>query len=157
MKNENPINSINEKKLSQAEISELANQIAAGVEAGLEDPLELLIKMNFLSKAIEEARKKILPSCLEELDLHGQKASISGVNLTQKEAGVRYNFSNCEIWNQKDKEVKKITEERKDLEGRLKGLKKPETILDEETGELIKLVPPSKTSSTTIEIRFPKQ
>ena len=157
MKNSNPIEALNVEALTKTEISNVAEQIAAGVEAGVEEPLDLIIKIDFLKKALEEAKKKILDDCLQELDLHPKEGTkIAGVQIQQVESGVKYDYSNCEAWKERDQLVKDSTEFKKELESKLKGLKKPESILDEETGEVTRLVPPARTSTTTVKITFKK-
>lgn len=157
MKNQNPIETIGAVALTKTEIENVANQIAAGVEAGIDDPIELVVKIEFLKKALEEAKKKVLPSCLDELDLHDKGGTkIAGVKVEQVEAGVKYDFSNCEAWKKSDSIVQEATNERKELEARLKTVKKLELIVDELTGEIVELVPPVRTSTTTIKLTFGK-
>lgn len=157
MKNQNPIEALDSIALTKTEIANVANQIAAGVEAGIDEPLELIVKIEFLKKALDEAKKKILPSCLDELDLHDKGGTkIAGVKVEQVESGVKYDYSNCELWKQGDAIVQEATQARKEIETRLKTLKKPESILDEETGEIVQLVPPSRKSTTTVKLTFGK-
>lgn len=156
MKNQNPIEVIN-GSLSKNEIENLSNQIAAGVEAGIEEPLDLVIKIDFLTKALQAAKKKILPSCIEEADKYKpEAASIRGVKVKTKEAGVKYTYSNTDVWNQTNSEIEEMKRQQKELETRLKAVKGIETILHPDTGEIIELCQPIKTSTTTIEISFPK-
>lgn len=103
------------------------------------------------------AKKSILSDCIDEaykFDKTG--ATIRGVKIQVKEAGVKYNYSNTEIWNETNEEIKQMTEVRKSLEGRLKAIKGKENIVDDNTGEVIELNEPIKTSTTTIAITFPK-
>ncbi len=117
----------------------------------------MIIKIEFLKKALDEAKGKILEDCIDELDLHGKDGTtIAGVKIQNVESGVKYDFTNCDEWNKFDKFVKEANEAKKDFENKLKGLKKPESILDEETGELTRLVPPARTSKTTVKMTFKK-
>ena len=144
-------------QLTKDTIEELSARIVAGVEAGFEDPLELIVKLEFLKKVAEEARKKIQDQALEAVDKYeGNSANIFGVLLTIKEAGTRFDYSNTDIWNELKAEESEIAERRKDLEKKLKILKEKTTELIEDTAEVIELFPPVKTSTTTLAITFKK-
>jgi len=156
MKNQNPIEVI-QGTLSKKEIEDLSTKIAAGVDAGIEEPLDLVIKIEFLTKTLQAAKKKILSSCIDEAaKYHPETASIRGVKIKTKEAGVKYDYSNTPVWNDTNDEIVQMILQQKELEARLKTVKGKETILHPETGELIELFQPIKKSTTTIEISFPK-
>jgi len=152
----NPIETINDVILSKEEISKLSDNITAGVRAGIEDPTNVIVRIEFLKKALEAAKKALLEEAIDELDKYGKEgATINGVKIRTKEAGVKYDYSNCEIWNELNEEFKKVQQDRKDLEARLKTVKGTEQILIPD-GEIVDLVQPIKTSSTTVEFTFPK-
>jgi|TARA_R100000479_G_scaffold84485_1_gene40930 hypothetical protein len=156
MKNENPIEVI-QGSLSKAEITKLSTQIAAGVKAGIEEPLNLVVKIEFLKKALDDAKKQILEACIDEASKYEKEgASVRGVKIQVKEAGVKYNYSNTELWNETNREIEESKKVLKDLESRLKTVKGTETIVQPETGEVIELNQPTKRSTTTIAITFPK-
>ncbi|MAB40607.1 MAG: hypothetical protein CL525_16115 [Aequorivita sp.] len=156
MKNENPIERI-QGSLSKVEIEKLSSMIAAGVKAGIQEPLDLVVKIEFLKKALDQAKKEILDDCIDEASKYEKDgASIRGVKIQVKEAGVKYNYSNTELWNETNREIEDNKQVLKDLETRLKTVKGTETIVQPETGEVIELNQPVKTSKTTIAITFPK-
>ena len=156
MKNENPIERI-QGSLSKIEIEKLSTMIAAGVKAGIQEPLDLVVKIEFLKKALDQAKKEILDECIDEASKYEKDgASIRGVKIQVKEAGVKYNYSNTELWNETNREIEDNKQVLKDLETRLKTVKGTETIVQPETGEVIELNQPVKTSKTTIAITFPK-
>ena len=156
MKNENPIERI-QGSLSKNEIEKLSSMIAAGVKAGIQEPLDLVVKIEFLKKALDQAKKEILDDCIDEASKYEKDgASIRGVKIQVKEAGVKYNYSNTDLWNETNREIEDNKQVLKDLESRLKTVKGTETIVQPETGEVIELNQPVKTSKTTIAITFPK-
>lgn len=156
MKNENPIERI-QGSLSKVEIEKLSLMIAAGVKAGIQEPLDLVVKIEFLKKALDQAKKEILDDCIDEASKYEKDgASIRGVKIQVKEAGVKYNYSNTNLWNETNREIEDNKQVLKDLESRLKTVKGTETIVQPETGEVIELNQPVKTSKTTIAITFPK-
>jgi len=152
----NPIETINNVILSKDEISKLSDNITAGVRAGIEDPTNVIVRIEFLKKALEAAKKALLEEAIDELDKYGKDgATINGVKIRTKEAGVQYDYSNCEVWNELNEEFVRVQKDRKDLEARLKTVKGTEQILIPD-GEIVDLVPPIKTSTTTVEVTFPK-
>ena len=156
MKNENPIELI-QGSLSKKEIEKLSTMISNGVKAGIQEPLDLVVKIEFLKKALDLAKKEILEDCIDETLKHEKEgATIRGVKIQVREAGVKYNYSNTEIWNHTNTEIEESKIVLKDLESRLKTVKGTETIVQPETGEVIELNQPVKTSKTTIAITFPK-
>jgi len=148
------IQSIEDVRLSKTNVSEAVKTIIAEAEAGFEDPIKLLTKVAFLEKIVTEAKKELIQLSLEEMA--EEKRTIAGVSLSKKEAGARYDYSDSPNWI-KQNEVKKAEEQKlKDIEARLKTVKGSETIVDEESGEIFQVFQPSKKSTTTIEITFPK-
>lgn len=151
----NLIQSIEDVRLSKANISQAAGSITADLEAGFEDPLKLLTKIAFLEKALEEAKKTAMKHAIE--DLQENERTIAGVTLRRKEAGTRYDFSASPNWVKANEKKKEAEEVQKQIETRLKTVKGSETIVDEETGEIYQIFEPGKKSTTTIEISFPKE
>ena len=83
-------------------ISKRANQIAANVK--------------------EELRQRVIA----EQDKYGkEQMTYQGASFDIKEAGVKYDYSNCEdvIWNDIDKHIQELTEQRKEREAFLKTIK----------------------------------
>ncbi len=144
-------------KLTKDVIDELSARIVSGVEAGLEDPLKVLVKIEFLKKVAEDARKKIQDHALEAVGRYeANSANIFGVLVTQKEAAPRYDYTQTKAWNELKAAEDEISTERKDLEKVLKAMKEKRTEIDEETGEIIELFPPVKSSTTTVAVQFKK-
>jgi len=78
--------------------------------------------------------------------------TLNGFKVDIREAGTRYDFSNC---NDPEYDTHKLTEEefkalRSGREKFLKSLTAPIQLIDNETGDVIQVNPPIKTSSTTI-------
>jgi hypothetical protein len=90
-----------------------------------------------------------------ELSLEDAKHEAFGYKFAKKEAGTKYDFSNCNHPRLTDLSVKEkeINKEKKDIEALLKVLKNPTTIVDEETGDIVTINPPIKSSKTIIEVR----
>jgi hypothetical protein len=94
------------------------------------------------------------------LDLYGPEAKTGinrlGVTFKSKETAVKYDFSMTPIWNELKAAEDRASNERKDLETQLKALKKSTVNVDPETGEMVEMVIPIKSSKTTVEITLSK-
>ena len=78
------------------------------------------------------------------------KLSAYGVDFSEMEAGIKYDYSETESWCKLQFEIDRLKDKQKEVEAFCKALKGKVSILDEETGELADFYPPSKTSTTTI-------
>ncbi|MCR9066769.1 MAG: hypothetical protein NXI00_22555, partial [Cytophagales bacterium] len=78
-----------------------------------------------------------------------------GVKMTKSQS-TRYDYSGCQDpeLNDLTKELAILTEKIKARESFLKGLKKPLTVIDEETGDISKIFPPVKLSTDVIKCTF---
>lgn len=82
-----------------------------------------------------------------------------GVKFELMEAGTRYDYTKCgdPIYNELIKRLEVLKAEVKEREGFLKGV--PDsgiTVLDNETGEVVTVYSPTKTSTSTYKITLPK-
>lgn len=78
------------------------------------------------------------------------KLSAFGVDFSEMEGGVKYDYSETETWCKLQFEIDRLKEKQKEVEAFCKALKSKTSTLDEITGELVDFYPPSKTSTTTI-------
>lgn len=141
-------------------VKETAQSLINEAQDGNVDTLSALAHLEFMSQVIEMAKDELRQRAVNELDAYGAEAKIGvvkhGVTFKHKEAGVRYSYDNTPAWAEVRLREDAVVAERKELEERLKILKSKQTILDENTGELIELYPPIKTSKTTVEISLSK-
>ena len=137
-------------------VSEYVANIVAKIQEGNIDPLDVIANFRKIEKVIDGVMKTpgILDSMMAEYDKYGQKeVEYNGVVLSKVESGVKYDYSNCG-----DPEYNLLIAKQKEIENDIKERKKfldgiPEsgtTILDEETGEVVKLMPRTKTSTTIL-------
>lgn len=140
---------------TQTQIDVFSDQIIQSVKEGEASSLEVLA----LARAFEKAFKRVLPeiqqNILKDAELYPEKTfSFYGVEMTKSEVGVQYDFSVCgdPLHDRLESEfntAKARLDERKKF---LKGLNQPLKTIDEETGELIELRPPLKTSTSTVTV-----
>ena len=149
---------INNDLLSKKSRTELANSIIEQIEGGELNPLKVHLQV----KAIEDFTKKILDNktykdCLiAEADKNGRKFDFFGAEFMQKEAGTKYEYSQCG-----DSKIIELLAQQETLKAEIKKredflkmlpIEGVDTVTDE--GEVITIYPPSKSSTTTVQVTF---
>jgi hypothetical protein len=141
---------------SKAKMDEIVTRLVVGVQDGSIDPLQLLVKLKFAQSIIADTIESIQPNCVDEASKYhkGEDIKLLGAELKVKEAGTKYDYSNCgdKIWEQYDFMEKSNAEAKKGRANFLKSLKKSETLVDDETGEIYTIHPPIKKSSTIVQV-----
>lgn len=149
-----------ESEMTKSKVEEIAGILVTEFEFGSIEPLHFLGRLEFLSQIIEKAKAEIREKSLDQLEKYGSEAKagvkIQGIQFKIKETGVKYDYSNTEKWKILKSEIDEKNEGLKGLEAQLKAIKSKQTIVDEETGEIMELNPPVKSSKTSIEITLPK-
>lgn len=143
---------------SKEKAQEMIDRLKNAVEEGTQDPLQLLVKLRFAQRVIDESIEAIEKHCVDEASKYarGERITLLGAELSVKEAGTKWNYDNCN-----DPVYRDLTEKSgtmKDMiKGRetfLKSLKESMTIVDDTTGEVFTVAPPTKTSKTIVEVKF---
>lgn len=141
---------------SRAKMDEIVTRLVVGVQEGSIDPLQLLVKLKFAQSIIEDTIESIQPHCVDEASKYhkGEDIKLLGAELKVKEAGTKYDYSGCgdKVYEQYDLTIKQNKEAMKGRENFLKSLKKTETLVDEDTGEVYTIHPPVKKSSTIVQV-----
>lgn len=140
---------IKEVEPSKESVHMLAEKIVKSVEDGFKRAVELSSKLDFISKVCLEAKNSLKEKTIKEVE---QGFSAKGYKVEVCEAGVSYDYSRCN-----DSEYKELIDRMNALQKRIKDREKflkslkPEGFeyVDSETGEVIKLYPPVKKSTTT--------
>ena len=158
MEKENKIMTLLEEpsfELSKTSIAQVCNDIIMSSED--QDVIHQLVHCDFILNVFKQSSVALRKTALDELDKYPNNECIyMGVKLRQKETGVKYDYSNNDLWVQKNEKLNKLKKEIKDLENTLRTITTKRSVLDEETGEIFEFVPPIKTSTTSVEVTFPK-
>jgi hypothetical protein len=136
-------------ELNKKEITAMAEAVM--VNADSIDVVKLAAqsaKFQLLASEIDKQIKDHLFSDLRKFQ--GSKVTAYGVDFSEMEGGVKYDYSETESWVNLQNQIDRLKEKQKEVEAFCKALKGSVKILDEETGELMDFYPPSKTSTTTI-------
>lgn len=140
---------------TKEQIDLFANQLIDDVEQGVTNPLALHIRLKLIEKSFEKVYAAIKDRVVAEAEKHNQKSfDHMGCKIEVKEMGVKYDYSVCNDleWNQVNELKKGYEISLKNRQEFLKALKKKETIVNEETGEIMEIFPPIKTSTTSIAV-----
>lgn len=126
-------------------------------------PMEAYAQVKGLMAALEQfvKDKDVLDSVITAVQQYGkgEDASYLGAKFAVGEVGVKYDYSGCNdpVWCRLANEKAEIEAKMKEREAFLKGIKTRQTIVDEETGEIYEVTGPSRTSTTSVRITFPKK
>ena len=149
-------------QLSKAQQADMAESIINQIEEGEVNPLSIQIGLSAIENVIKtvKASDTYKNSTLTEAEKYGQKSfDLYGASLQIKEVGVKYDFTSCgdPAWNEMNQELEDLKAKMKEREDFLKRTPKDgQTCLDEQTGEVYKIYPPLKTSTTSVTTTFKK-
>lgn len=133
-----------------------SKEIVSSVKNGLINPLELVAKTKAMSSMLDSVRKEVMDMALEEIDKYNDKEDVtfSGYVLKKSEAGVTYDFDNCgdkllDEYTNRLEEIKLLIKARHDY---LKSIKAAHECYDPNTGEVWKVYPAIKRSTTIVKL-----
>ncbi len=136
----------------KSNVDVLANELTDGVTSGNVNPLEFLVKIEFLTKVLEQAKKQVKDLAVQSLS---SNESLFGAKIELAETGVKYDYSQSESWQSIKAQIEPLETELKAIEEQIKmATKIGKSFVDESTGELIS--PVQKTSTTGIKITLGK-
>ena len=139
-------------------VSEYSNTIIDKLNNGEIDAVSLAIKIKYFEEIFDNLKNDLRDAVILELNKYNKNETVSKFNaeIKLKEAGVKYDFSNCndDEYNQLESEIAKLTQQRKDREKFLKSINGSIVTCIESTGEVVTLFAPIKSSSTTYMINL---
>jgi hypothetical protein len=141
-------------------ISDYAMDIIKSIEEGHLNAVDAALRVKFMEDLIAAMKERLRGHVLDELDKYtkGEDIVKYNANFQVKEAGVKYDFFNCNDpeWDDLTQQINELTDQRKDREKFLKTLKKSIEMIDKETGEIITINQPIKSSTTTYSVTWNK-
>lgn len=140
---------------TSTQIDVFSDGVIESVQRGEINPLTVLIQLRAMEKASGRILKEIAPNLLKESEMYpGNEFEYLGNKITKAEHGTKYDFTVCgdPAWEQYDFDVQSATAHRKDRETFLKALRSPITTLDERSGEIVKISPPTKKSASGLNV-----
>ena len=142
---------INLKSILDSEKHQLDTLIDVIVNEAEGYELEAYITAKKLEYVVKSLIEVLQPMAISEAEK--QKGNtLYGAEVNVKDTGVRYNFSECGYlpYNNLISDKKQIETELKGMETLLKSINKKTTIVDEQSGEILEVKPPVRTSGTSI-------
>lgn len=140
---------------TSTQIDVFSDGVIESVQAGEINPLAVLIQLRAMQKASERILKEIAPNLLTEAAKHPENEfEFMGNKITKAEHGTKYDYSVCNdpVWNQRIKIANEAKEQLSERETFLKAVKAPFTLLDEGTGEVVTIHPPTKKSTSGLNV-----
>jgi hypothetical protein len=121
-----------------------------------------MLKLHKQVKAMEEIVKKVLEDedyrniLIDEAAKHGKSFKYLGDDWTIKETGVKYNYTDCndpllDDLLKEQADIAEKVEKRKDF---LKSLDRSMDVIIEDTGEIARVYPPVKSSTTVVSLKM---
>jgi hypothetical protein len=130
------------------EIKSFGLKLVDEINNGTINPLELARYKKSLEVLFEAIKEPLRDASLEEAAKYGSKEfDFLGAIYKTAEYGTKYDYeaTGDPVW-------KDLNEKKKDRENFLKSLKEKHTYVDEETGDVITIYPPVKTSTTSVSV-----
>ena len=149
---------VNKIPASKEEQAVLSSAMINSVLDGEIDPIKAVVQAKSLVETLTLFLKDkgVNDLVLREVEKYGKQTSKDGATIAIKEVGSKWDYSECgdPIYNRLSAKKAEIEEKLKEREALLKATKEPRTEVDEETGEVYTVNPPSKSSTTSYAITF---
>jgi hypothetical protein len=133
------------------QVNRFSVQLVNAVKEGEVNPLQLKALFKVMEKVSENVGVLIKEDILSEADKYSEKKFTAfGFEIEKAEVGTKYDYLVCRdpVYNQR---LQIFTEAKKQLDERaefLKSLKEPLTVVDDESGEVATIKPPTKKSES---------
>lgn len=151
---------VNKIPASKEEQAVLSSAMINSVLDGEIDPIKAVVQAKSLVETLTLFLKDkgVNDLVIREVDKYGKQTSKDGATIAIKEVGSKWDYSECgdPIYNRLSSQKADIEEKLKEREALLKSTREPRTEVDEETGEVYTVNPPSKSSTTSYAITFQK-
>jgi hypothetical protein len=153
---ETAISTLSQLPETKQQIETFAHSLEQGLNNGQIIASDLLRFQKAMEKVFEKIKPTLIENALNEISQYEKNSVIKGSEFSIVEAGVKYDYSNCNdpVYNEHFQNLENAKERLKERETFLKCIKEPMHFINEDTGEAITLYPPKKTSSTTLKVTF---
>lgn len=148
---------LNFVEITKKGISVQTKSIIDRVKDGELKALDVKIKCKALEALTKELAKQLDPMARDEAETYGAKTfDHLGAKVELAETGTAYDYYACQdpVYNQLKVKLAEIQDQIKAREEVLKANKSKWIYVDEETGESFEVLPPVKTSNSSVKISF---
>ena len=149
---------------SKSAIADRARQLVAhALDEGEKSPLDLLLQATLMAEAATQIRNNadLRDACIDEYNRFGSQEPLQyhGARFTLRETGTTYDYTLCG-----DPVLLRLLQEKETLDAKIKEREKflrnlPREGIeatDETTGEITRIYPPARSSTTNIAITLPR-
>lgn len=140
---------------TKKEISLFASQIANALESGEVNPLDILLRFKSFEKVFEAIKPRLQELAATEASKYKEKTiNLMGAEFSIKESGITFDYSQTgdTVHARLSAELEAAKEALKNRETFLKTIKGSETVVDEDTSEIITIYAPVRKSSTGVQV-----
>ena len=141
---------------TKAQRQDFAQSVINSLKEGFTDPLKVHLQVKCLEDIVKQltTHPEYKDLTLEEASKHGKSFELHNAKFEIKEAGVKYDYSNCgdPVYKALAEKLAELEKEIKDRQAFLKAVKPGTEILVED--EVVILYPPVKTSTTSITVNL---
>ena len=135
----------------KSNIEKVSNNLSDLVNNGNIDPIEFAVRLEFITKCLEETKKKILDATINAVKT---KTTMFDASVEVVEAGIKYDYEANNIWVDLEKQIQPLKDAQKSIENDIRmATKIGKNILD---GDEIVAMPVRRESKTTIKITLGK-
>ena len=148
---------INHLPQTKDEMKTYSKSIINEVVEGNINPAELICRLKPIIDSFDEVKKYISDYVLKEIAKSGGKFNYNSIQIEQMEAGTKYDYTSCNdsVYTDLALQMEELKDKIKVRELFLKSIGiDGQTIVVEETGEIVKIYPPLKTSTTTFKTTY---
>lgn len=141
---------------SKEQIRSFSSQILNELESGNISALDVLLNIKGFENVLKDIKDKLDELSLNEASKYEKTFNYRNAELQTKESGTKWDYSNCgDIkLNFILKNEESIANQKKERENFLKSLKESMTIIDDQSGEVYEVFPPSKSSKTIVSVKL---
>ena len=146
--------------LTKEIIRERADSIIQLIDEGHLKATQVALNVKSMTDLFDAIKDELRVRVLDELNVYtkGEEVVLYGAKFEIIEARPTYNYSGCNDpeYNELTQQIEELTAKRKEREKFLRSIKNATTIVNEETGELSRILPPIKSSTTTYKTTWSK-
>lgn len=152
---QNPCELLTMMASTSTQIDVFSDGVIESVQRGEINPLTVLIQLRAMEKASGRILKEIAPNLLKESDMYpGTEFEFDGNKITKTEHGTKYDYSYCgdPVYEFRKQSFDSAKESMNEREAFLKALKSPITMVDELSGEIVTIKPPTNKSTSGLNV-----
>lgn len=140
---------------TKSEIELFVSKMVENALDGFVSPLQMEAQLACMEKVVKDIRSnaEFKSAVLSEAEKQGQKSfNAHNAQFQIKEVGSKWHYEDCNHseLNTLTEQIEQLTERKKAIEKQLQLTKQPFMFIDPSTGEEMEVLPPYKTSTTSV-------